>query len=298
MASSPAEKYCMNYVVRLSCGGLLAMLIVASSSCKNKDKVSDFTDSSSGGGSTPVTPPVVSTAVPLKLKMSTQYDHTEYINSLTFVETGTDECTVTSATSPVTCTVNVPEGRLYFSSLLFTFAWLPSTCTLLTFEPYFYLANNTGSYTPPGADAAVDCSLRPISASCYGGAAVDIVPSFPKYTGLIYEPDETNLAVANDDTLTVNSAHSHGYGSNRWTVNDMPLASVGNSATAADLNPTGSVPGDTYVGGTLGVTYQNYQFSCRDHWYDPESLVINVNVVDVDSSVNPQVDDFFSWKEW
>ena len=83
----------------------------------------------------------------------------------------------------------------------------------------------------------------------------------------------------------------------------MPTGKIGTPATAAELNGGSAAyaPGDTYLGATAAdpYNYYNYQFVCRDHWYDPDKYTINVRVTDEDSEAgNPTLDNYYTWKEW
>lgn len=268
--------------------GLLALSLSTALSCSGKTK-SKTTESASSDNSG--SPPVATTAKPFVLKLFTQYDNTEYTNQLTFAETGTDECSV-SATSPTaTCTATIHEGRLYYSSLNFQFSWLSGDCKLLFFQPYYYKADSTAAYYPPGSDSSIDCTATPIPAKCFGGAALDIVTDFPRFRANIYLPDETTPTTALSATEKVTSAASNLYGSNRWTVNDMAAGKTGTAASSADLGGQGD--------GYIANTYVDYTFTCRDDWYDPVTYTVNLRIRDEDSDAgNPVINNFFTWKEW
>ncbi|MGZ6478453.1 MAG: hypothetical protein ACXWQE_04070 [Bdellovibrionales bacterium] len=275
---------------------MIATVLLAAgiTGCKDKPVDTSSPDTTVPGTTPPVTPPV-SAAAPFALKMWSKYDDTNYVNGLKFTETGTDTCTATTANPVVTCTVAVEEGRLYFSELNLNFSWLMGQCKLLTFSPYFYKASTSAVYLPPSATATVDCTANPIPPACFGGAAPELVPQFPNFTGLIYFPDESTPFVPLFKTVKITSGYSHGSNSNRHVVNDLPAAKVGNTYTAAQLE-TGAPfnAGDGYIGGT----YRNYKFACRDDFYDPETYIINLFVTDIDSATgNTPEDDFYTWKE-
>ena len=267
--------------------GIFAIAVLAFVlSCGGKTK-SKATESGSTGA--PSTPPVASAAKPFALKLFTQYDDTTYVNQLTFNETGTDECSVTAAAPVATCTVEVPEGRLYFSSLNFQYSWVWEECKLLHFAPYYYMADNTAAYFPPQADSSVDCTAAPIPTACFGGAAVDLVPGFPSNRTIIHLPDENVPLVPLTFESEVRSAYSHKYSSNRWTVNDLDPLKIGMNATPADLGGQGD--------GYIANSYVNYTFYCRDDWYDPVTYTVNLVVKDVDTN-GAGPNDYFTWKEW
>lgn len=253
----------------------------------------DGSGSGGGGGGVTVPPPVVSTAAPLALSLYTVYDgEAKYNNELTFSETGTTTCQATDGTPSAICTVVVPEGRLYFSSIKFSYSWMTNKCKLLTFSPYFYLMSLSPVFVPPGATDPVDCSKLPTPADCYGGAARWLVPDFPKYIGLVHFPNEFIIPGPQSQELNLPSGYSNKWGSNRHSVNDITLGggNVASSYTAADLGGVG----DAYVANS----YVNYDFSCRDDWYDPATYSIRLYIRDEDSAAgNPVINDFRTWKE-
>jgi hypothetical protein len=297
---------------------ILVVTAAVSVGCTNKASSADNSDSSgSSGGSTPPSTPTVTTASPLALKMWTIYDEQTYVNNLTFVVTenagGTtlDSAATTcapTATNPlITCTVTVPEGRLFYSSLHFLYSNLPSGCTLLDFQPYYYQASNAAAYVPPWAPAGtagVDCQdTNPNKdASCWWGAAPNLITTWPQNGSLLTTPDEANMDTPQSVGLTLNSAWSLGQekaetvaslkrGSNRLTVSaGFDATKQGSAQSAANLQS----PSETYVAGT----YVPYTFTCRDHYYDPITYQITLVVDEQDTSTgNGTNDNFWSWRD-
>jgi hypothetical protein len=267
------------------------VLTVSGCSPATKESGSSTAASTVPGGDT-TAPPLTETS-PLALKIYSKYDGVEFVSEHTFTTDGNAEngdgtttCRATEDNPVVTCTIAVPEARLYFGSLNFNFSWDNSKCSLLTFRPYAYRASVSPAYYPPGETTPVDCLTDP-SAVCWGGAATQLM-AYPSWTALIYFPNEASLGVQSE-TATVPSAHSLHLGSNRLTVNDMPAAKTGNTYTSAQMGGAGD--------GYIANTYADYVFICRDHYYDPISYQINLFVTDVDSSAAPLIDDFFTWKE-
>ena len=260
------------------------------------------TPTPSPAATTPPVAPTVTDTSPLALTLFTIYDNTKYVNNLTFVETGTTTCTASAATPTVSCTAIVPEGRLYFSSMTFNYAWTTTKCKLLQFTPYSYKASVSNNYIPPGSTATVgiDCTSLPISAQCYGGAGVLLVPNFPVKESITYEPDESIVAGPQSTTSLLASGYSQNTSSNRLVVNDMPAGKTGTTYTSAQVN-TGDphtvlpVPTDGYIANTM----LNYQFTCRDDYYDSQTYVINLFIKDQDSVTGAAVteDDFNTWAE-
>ena len=119
-----------------------------------------------GGGSTttPGAPPVVTAIAPLALQIYTQYDTTGALEYQNFTETGTTICSSTKASPVATCTLPVPEGRLFYSSVNFQLAWNTQSCKILVFQPYFYHASNSDTFSPPWSSGATfPCSTKPLS---------------------------------------------------------------------------------------------------------------------------------------
>ncbi len=244
------------------------------------------------GGTAPTTPsapPTVTDAVPLALQIYTTYDTSTAIEYQTFTETNSTVCQATAASPNVTCTVNIPEGRLFYSSLSFQFAWTTSKCRILHFQPYYYQASVTAGFAPPWAtDATLDCSKIPFPSGCWSGAAPYLVPQFPKYIGLYYTLDESQATGPLNHTETLKSANTLFAGSNRLTVNDLAIGKRGISYSG------GFMGSDAYLAGT----FVDYLFYCRDDYDDPLPYFIHLNVRDVDSAVgNVPEDDHFTWKE-
>lgn len=278
---------------------MLLGITVGLTACSDKTKDDTSSDDSTPPTNptpvpgAPATPPTVTSSAPLSIQMSTKFDGTDYSNMLTFVETGTDTCTASTTTPAVTCTVVVPEGRLYYSSLTLAYSYMPANCRLMTFQPYYYRASKVDGYVPPNVTTGgvgVKCAgiSEPAGAACFGGPAVQLVPGFPNYRALIHLPDESNMSTPVGVTKTVDSAYSKGWRSNRHTVNDMSLVSQASDQSIADLGGIG----DTYVANT----YVDYKFSCQDNWADPETFVINLKVTEENTSAAGP-NDFLSWKE-
>jgi hypothetical protein len=255
--------------------------------------------SSSSSSTSPGAPnPTASEAAPLVLQISTKYDQASAYYPLTFQETQTTSCSATSTSPTVTCTVVVPEGRLYYSSVVFSYSWRNDKCKLMNFAPYFYSANNaSAAYNPPWlGDATADCSKGDWTkneAGCFGGAAPYLVPGFPKYDSLIYLSDPTTSTPQTHE-LTLPSAYSLAYRSNRLSSNDLPAAKQGNDYAEGPLG----VKGDSYVGSDAPNTpsMQSYEWTCKDDWYDPVIYQINLVITDEDTSGSGP-NTYRTWKE-
>lgn len=252
--------------------------------------ISTLSSGSTGALPSPVT---VSQAAPLGLQITTTYDTTQDVVYQTFQETGTTICQTSTGTPVVNCTVAVPEGRLYFSSMSFSFTWLDTSCKLLTYAPYYYQGSSGAAFFPPwnlGSATPIVCNVSPLPVGCYSGAASGLgIPGFPIANALIFFPNATAPGDVQFKSLPLPSAYSNNRSSNRWTVND---ATAGQRAAANAFPGQG---GDAYVANT----YRDYVFTCRDDWFDPVLYRINLFVRDIDSAAgNPVMDDFTTWKEF
>jgi len=265
------------------------ILFLALAACKpaTEAKIGGSTSAST----TPVTtPPTATTTSPLKLNIYAVYNNTNWEVPFTFNGTTATECTATTAAPTPTCTVAIPEGRLYYSDLHLQYSWYSSECKLMTFQPYYYQAANAQSADLSWAGAElIDCTTATTDKNCYGGAAPDLVSGFPDYRSLIYLPDESVGSAALSEDSVLRSGHSRTYGSNRAVANDM----TGNKA--ASITAVGFGARDAY----LANTFVDYKFSCRDDWYDAVTYEINLTITDEDTDgtpTNPALDHIKSWK--
>ncbi|HEX4923906.1 MAG TPA: hypothetical protein VFV50_07465 [Bdellovibrionales bacterium] len=278
---------------RASILSIISLLILAAAvACGGKSN----TSASSGGTSptpVPTDPPQVDADAPVALQIYTTYHNQSAATYHEFTETGTTRCEATTTDPNVTCTIVVPEGRLYYSDLTFQFSWLTSECNIFFFSPYYYLHTALGvgvTINPPWTDyAATTCeTLSTASPSCWGGAAPDLVDGFPRYDTLFYTPDESIAGGPQTDKVTLSSSYSRNFGSNRGACNDIPTGREVNTYTAAQLGTAG----DRYEGNS----FVHYQFYCRDHWYDPQSYTIDLIISEEDSE-SGAVNHVPSWKE-
>lgn len=251
-------------------------------SCASPTDSTGASGSASGSSPTVVTPPQATEDSPLKLRIYTKYDQTEATISQTFLETGTTNCEATDAAPIVTCTIKIPEARLYYSNMTFTYSWRNDKCKLMTFQPYYYRAS-IGSFLPPWSESAIDCTKVPAPATCWGGAAPHLVDTFPKNKAIIYLSDPSSSTAVQQQKILV-SGYSLNYGSNRLTATDLAIANRGGNIAFAN--------GDNY----LANTFQDYVFSCRDDWYDPQIYQITLQVEDENSYPPANVDHIGTWQ--
>lgn len=273
---------------------LLSLLVVTAFNFGCKGKASQF--SSSDDSTTPTTPPtapVVSAAAPLALNIFTKYDKQEYVTNHIFQESGTTTCSSTTGTPKVTCTISVPEGRMFLSNFHFQFSWLASKCNLMTFQPNVYKVSNSAAYVPINATDPIDCSLADslLPIDCFNGVAPQVVPDFPKRFNMIYTPNEADLTKPLSAVVDVASAFSlNRPANNRLIANDLPVGKQGNTYTAAQLGSQS----DGYVANS----YRDYTLTCRDHYFDPVTYEIDLFIEEEDSAVgNPAINNFLTFKE-
>ncbi len=250
---------------------------------------------------TPGTSPTATSAAPLNLQIYSKYDTTNALEYQTFVEPNSVTCVSSAATPVVNCTLNIQEGRLYFSSLNFQIAWNTTQCKILTFQPYFYHASDLPGFLPPwSSNTAINCSTAGGNTppnNCWGGAAAYIVQGFPKYSGLIFFSDESlPPGPQTHPVITLPSAYSLSYASNRLTTNDM---AAGKRATSWNYNGTNPQPHMTYGTATdsyIANSFVDYSIGCVDDYYDPLPYRINLFINDVNSApTNPVRNDFYTW---
>lgn len=168
------------------------------------------------------------------------------------------ECSVTS--SSTTCSISVPEAKLYYGKLQIKATVNDKAkCALFTFFPYYYQMSNLADFRPTEANSnftAIDCSVANTPAGCFSGPATKIAPSFPIDTAVYYLP------AANPDlTWTIDSANSIRQTANynpglKWVANN--LIDINRATTQTDETT------QIYIGGSM----VDYKFSCYDIYND------------------------------
>ena len=295
----------IKYIFISVCLGLVLSSCGASKTGSSTDTSDTPAPAPSNGTivTTPGTSPTATLSAPLNLQIYAQYDTTKGLEYQTFAEQNSVTCVATTSAPVATCTLNIQEGRLYFSSLNFQLAWNTSQCKILVFQPYFYHASDLAGFLPPwSSDTAINCSTAGGNTppkNCWGGAAPYLVIGFPKYTGYVFLSDESlppGPQVHPD--LTLPSAYSLAYASNRLTSNDM---AVGKRSTSWNYNGANLQPRMTYGTATdsyIAGSFADYTISCVDDYYDPLPYKINLFINDVNSApTNPVRNDFFTWTD-
>jgi hypothetical protein len=233
------------------------------------------------------------------LQLSTTWWNSLGSTSITFNETGTNECIASTTTPVVTCTAEIPEARLYFSNLTFSFSWMTNVCKLLRFQPHYYRRSVNLAYTPPSATAPIDCSQPNTTddlPDCFGGSAPTLVPGFPINNHIIYSPVESSTT-PQSDSETLAAGYTLGTLSNRHTSNDISALQAGNDIAAGtgvgQLDEVGGYnTGEGYLGTTYGPMVE-YQFYCADEYEDAQAYIINLEITDIDEDTgNPASNDY------
>ncbi len=198
------------------------------------------------------------------------------------------------------CRTQIPEGQLFYSKLILTMtADTKSSCELMTFRPYYYMASNRNGFLPNWGTSAVDCfgpsstpgvpytdfNLTP--KECFNGPAKVIVADFPAHVW--------NYFVVTDDSQrefeipSGNSLKAYNRPNNRYASN--ALAS-GQRGVGLTFSPVGGVARDGYVAGTL----QDYQFTCLDK-FDEEQYRLTLVIEELDrKDGEPGVNDIEGWE--
>ena len=198
-----------------------------------------------------------------------------------FKETGASVCQTTPTDPTISCTIEVPQERLYFSKLRLEFSWFSSSCKFLTFQPYYYQASASSHYFPSWLSEPVDCSSgnKP---KCFGGVAPLLINNFPANRSVTYLTDGTDQV--NVSEIDIPSAASLQYRTNRLTVNDLPYEKRVNNYDS----PAMGAFGDSYVANS----FVDYSFKCSDEYGNPiQSLRLSIK----DASGGQ--DKIFTWKE-
>lgn len=185
-----------------------------------------------------------------------------------------------------TCTVEIPEAQLHYSKLKFDIS-RTGDCALLNFYPYRYRKSNSATYTPIAASASVDCSKGGTTddlPECWGGAAVELVPSFPDFTGLF----TTGLTMEK----IISSPNEKQEPGNRYVSNDKLDKTIDVLQVPNDTDPDDGI--DDRHEGYVADTMSDYVIQCKDKWSNDLSI-ITVEIIDFDGS-SPNTNDILSWQ--
>ncbi len=273
---------------------LIFVLLFGATACNKQ--IGSTSSLSTGGGTSGGTGPGSTTSPAFEVIVSSQYESGGTV-------TVESDCNV-PLTSPYgtisACNVVIPEERLHYSRLSFTFNFNTPHCENAAFFPYYYRASNAALFVSTWNTTGAICNVSPVPADCYSGVGVDIIQSagsdFPQYKGLYYLPGAQNVVT---HTFTGKSANEKLRASNRWAVNNSTGAAVATNNGAAYV--VGQFYGDGFVGAGVG-NYGNYQFRCYDKWYETV-LGLNIFITDQDQDPgngvntpgNPNLNQFPDW---
>ena len=192
--------------------GTIAIALAATTACSGGASTESSDDSPSASEGLEE----IKSTSPLFISVVSKYDGTE---GAAGPETYHGVCNIDPdnlAANDTICNITIPEGMLHYSDLTFEYGTgNASLCPRIEFYPYYRRLSTSAAYTPYKADSAIDCTDATL-AECYDGAAVDIVPEFPKNIGLWF-PTDTVTSL----TATVNSAWSAESFGNTHTCNNL-----------------------------------------------------------------------------
>lgn len=188
-----------------------------------------------------------------------------------------------------TCTVRIPELMLYFSNLHFRVGTASTEyCAQVVYRPYYFRRANTAGYLTGTGATAVDCTDS-TQAACYGGAASEIISSFPTATALYFLPTNTL-----EYTFSLKSSNKRGMANP--TDSSFDYSNVNAANNLSDRTLTFSTPADPidYIGGS---NYQDYAVSCLDPW---GQLLYKITIVIADDDTletlnTPAKDEYYDW---
>jgi hypothetical protein len=266
-----------------ACAGLVAFSgCTPGAAGSSSNTGSSSGSSSSGSGTTDIT-----ANSPLFITLTTQYDAAasgSNVNNEPIVSRGSCYIDPSNlAANLITCRISIPEGELHYSKTTFVVGTNNTTlCPRIEFAPYYRLMS-TADFIPYGQTSQQSCSQFPIPAGCYDGAAVEIVPEFPKNTRIWYPTDLTPK-----QTFIANSSWAARSYGNTHICNNLPVAS-----RATYTNPAG-IP---QIFDVAAGEYQDYYVACYDP-YQGTLFSITMTIEDLDTNAtptNPGFDEFYDW---
>lgn len=243
---------------------------------------------SGSGSSTDGGGPIITSASPLSLEVSSNYE-VEEDEAVGLRETlGT--CAIEPGTLPfsgsglsdISCIIRVPELKLYYSDLTFTIsANSGSRCTKVSFIPYAYRRSNNVAYTPKTGADPVDCQSG-VEKVCYGGAGPDMIEDYPETNSVYFLASETKR-----QSFKLRSSNSR-----RTDDKDRSMI-VSNVNAANNLSNRGTSM-------TSPVNYfqnsmNDYIFACEDPWFNALYSITLVIADDDNDTSGPIRDERYDW---
>lgn len=266
---------------------LTASCLAIVAGCSGSGGAAGTTDS--GSGSVPLE--IIKSTSPLYITITSQYDGpTAPAGPVSYHGV----CNIDPdnlAANDITCTITIPEGKLFFSPLTFTYGTgNKSLCPRIEFYPYYRRVSNAAAYVPPGGSEELDCSDPTTDlAGCYDGVAADIVPGFPAANGLWQTTDTVS-----EFSATAKSSWKFGttYG-NTHTCNNLSAA-----GRMADISIGGGGPQIYESFSNSLPAFQDYEIACLDQWQGTLfRIVMTIADEDTDASdTAPGDDEFYDWQ--
>ncbi len=221
---------------------------------------------------------------PLYLVLQSKYETASETSVLT---EGT--CAANSTTPAATCTIRIPELRLYYSELRFTVGTTSSAgCSHVSFMPYNF-RRATASTNFYGSSTATDCTDS-TKKECWGGAAKNILENagvdFPANSGVYFLPSQQLQG-----SYKLNSSNSRRSDDDK----DESLFTNVNAANNLLVADRGNVFANTNGVYYSGTYYRDYTISCRDD-YGHAMYSITLTIEDMDTPTAEGVEDlFYDW---
>jgi hypothetical protein len=248
--------------------GALASTIISCGSPPEKEKSSASTSPDGSVDS-------LTEDTALYLNVSTNWENSTVTQSF-------QTCSMTTLVAPETvqtCNVTIPEGQLYYSDINFLVGTkIPAMCPVIAFYPYYHLRSMSATYKPVD-ETSFDCSGSKYmeTPECWGGAAPQIIPNFPKNFGWYHLP-----AVTTYKTYTLPAENTTRWYGNRSKKN------FGATNNLPDASRNATIASKPYVVDTTTselaafTKMHDYFVVCEDLWAHP-IYTIKLNIIDEDT---------------
>lgn len=276
----------MNKFIKINLFSCVTVLVLAN--CSGEEKLATSSESP-----TPLVDGVPADS-PLFMRLNLRWEASSESSPYEYFQA----CYLNQGVPMGTCTIKVPEARLFYSDVEFSVGTTDAVgCPIVHFQPYYYRRSNTTGYYAPGVDKDTDCSKSrsEISKDCYGGAAPQIVSDFPKNTSLYF------LSMLNTTASfkisSSNKIRSYSGRSNMMLTNDLPYgadadAVTSTPATGRYLNVASG--NAARLGGDPDSYFTDYYISCENLWGETtREIKIMIEDENVENGIN--IDDYPDW---
>ncbi|QDK36570.1 hypothetical protein DOE51_02625 [Bdellovibrio sp. NC01] len=259
------------------------MTVLVLANCSGEEKLATSSE-------TPITlVDGVTSDTPLYLKLSLHWEGLSDTDPYTFHQA----CYLEKYGSYfTTCTLSVPEAKLFYSHVQFTVGTTDAiSCPIVHFQPYFYQRSEVAGFIQNTHNAATyDCSKTVgTPKECFGGAAPQLVTTFPNDTGLYFM---SAVALSSDFKLgSSNSIRTYDGRSNLMMTNDL---SDGDSAAGTGKYKTVAAGNGARIGGTNGSNWVDYYVYCENLWGETtHQIKIILKDENVENGID--IDDYPDW---